>query len=148
QLVLCGVLFRLGAIGFVSWIMPARWSVSALGGVAGLSAARLHQTAGLYPHSAIGLLSTWFMLVFLTVVGLAATAWLLERQGRSWSVGSDGPGRLLPVLARTQAVTQPSGVPVGRPTRPRHRSRPDVLRGPAPHAPPPAADDGRAARPP
>ena len=113
QLVLCGVLFRLGAIGFVSWIMPARWSVSALGGVAGLSAARLHQTAGLYPHSAIGLLSTWFMLVLLTVVGLAATAWLLDRQGRSWSVGSDGPGRLLPVLARTPAVTQPSGVPVG-----------------------------------
>jgi ABC transport system ATP-binding/permease protein len=114
QLVLCGVLFRLGAIGFVSWIMPARWSVSALGGVAGLSAARLHQTAGLYPHSAIGLLSTWFMLVLLTVAGLAATAWLLDRQGRSWSVGSDGPGRLLPGLVRAPAPSaQPTGVPVG-----------------------------------
>lgn len=100
QLVLCGVLFKLGAIGFVSWIMPARWSVSALGGIAGLSAARLHQTAGLYPHSAVGLLATWFMLALLTVTGLAVTAWLLGRQGRSWSVGSDGPGRLLPALVR------------------------------------------------
>jgi hypothetical protein len=112
QLVLCGVLFRLGAIGFISWIMPARWSVSALGGIAGLSATRLHQTAGLYPHSAIGLLSTWFMLVLLTVAGLAITAWLLDRQGRSWSVGSDGPGRLLPALTRAVAA-QPTGAPVG-----------------------------------
>jgi ABC-type multidrug transport system ATPase subunit len=113
QLVLCGVLFRLGAIGFISWIMPARWSVSALGGIAGLSAARLHQTAGLYPHSAIGLLSTWLMLVLLTVVGLAITAWLLDRQGRSWSVGSDGPGRLLPALARGAVAAQPAGAPIG-----------------------------------
>ena len=114
QLVLCGVLFKLGAIGFISWIMPARWSVSALGGIAGLSAARLHQTAGLYPHSAIGLLSTWLMLVLLTAAGLAITAWLLDRQGRSWSVGSDGPGRLLPALAGGRAAAaQHTGAPLG-----------------------------------
>jgi ABC transport system ATP-binding/permease protein len=87
QLVLCGVLFRLGAVTFVSWIMPARWSVSALGGVAGLSAARLHETSGLYPHSAAGLVSNWLMLLILCACGLAATAWLLQRQGRQWSVG-------------------------------------------------------------
>ena len=89
QLVLCGVLFRLGAVTFVSWIMPARWSVSALGGIAGLSAARLNQTSGLYPHSAAGLVSNWLMLVILAACGLAATVWLMYRQGRGWSVGSD-----------------------------------------------------------
>ncbi len=89
QLVLCGVLFRLGAMTFLSWIMPARWSVSALGGIAGLSAARLHQTSGLYPHSAAGLMSNWLMLLILTSAGLAGTVWLLYREGRGWSVGAD-----------------------------------------------------------
>ena len=93
QLVLCGVLFRLGAVSFVSWIMPARWSVSALGGIAGLSAATLNQTSGLYPHSALGLASNWLMLLILTACGLAATVWLLYRQGRGWSVGSDTAAR-------------------------------------------------------
>jgi len=93
QLVLCGVLFRLGAVSFVSWIMPARWSVSGLGGIAGLSAASLNQTSGLYPHSALGLASTWLMLLILTSCGLAATSWLLYREGRSWSVGPDAAGQ-------------------------------------------------------
>ena len=93
QLVLCGVLFRLGAITFVSWIMPARWSVSALGGIAGLSAASLNQTSGLYPHSALGLASCWLLLVILTACGLAGTVWLLFRQGRGWSVGPDPADR-------------------------------------------------------
>jgi hypothetical protein len=87
QLVLCGVLFQLGAIGFVSWFMPARWTVSGLGGIAGLSAAALHQTSGLYPHSAAGLASTWLALLLLTGAGLAATVWRLRRQGLGWSVG-------------------------------------------------------------
>jgi ABC transport system ATP-binding/permease protein len=102
QLVLCGVLFRLGAVTFVSWIMPARWSVSALGGIAGLSAEQLHQTSGLYPHSAAGLMSNWLVLLVLAASGLAGTAWLLYRQGRSWSVGSDPaqrPGLLSPAAA-------------------------------------------------
>ncbi len=89
QLVLCGVLFRLGAVTFVSWIMPARWAVSALGGIAGLSATSLDQTSGLYPHSALGLASCWLMLIILAACGLTATSWLLYRQGRGWSVGSD-----------------------------------------------------------
>ena len=42
QLVLCGVLFNLHGLSFISWFMPARWSVSGLGGIAGLSAAALH----------------------------------------------------------------------------------------------------------
>ncbi len=89
QLVLCGVLFRLGAITFVSWLMPARWAVSGLGGIAGLSAARLNQTSGLYPHSAAGLAGNWLMLLVLAGCGFAVTVWLLRRQGREWSVGSD-----------------------------------------------------------
>jgi ABC-type multidrug transport system ATPase subunit len=101
QLVLCGVLFRLGSVGFVSWIMPARWAVSALGGIAGLSAARLHQTSGLYPHSAAGLLGNWLMLVILAACGLAGTAWLLYREGRGWSVGAAAAPR--PGLRRPQA---------------------------------------------
>lgn len=104
QLVLCGVLFRLGAVTFVSWIMPARWSVSALGGIAGLSAARLHQTSGLYPHSPAGLLGNWLMLLILAGCGLAGTAWLLYREGRGWSVGSDTANR--PGLLRRLAVQQ------------------------------------------
>ncbi len=94
QLVLCGVLFKLGAVNFVSWIMPARWAVSALGGIAGLSAEQLHQTSGLYPHSAAGLLANWLMLVILTACGLAATVWLLYREGQSWRVGTEPTGRL------------------------------------------------------
>ncbi len=93
QLVLCGVLFPLGAVSFVSWIMPARWAVSALGGIAGLSATTLNQTSGLYPHSALGLAYCWLMLLILAACGLAATVWLLYRQGRGWSVGSDTAGR-------------------------------------------------------
>jgi ABC transport system ATP-binding/permease protein len=94
QLVLCGVLFKLGAVTFVSWLMPARWAVSALGGIAGLSAQQLHQTSGLYPHSVAGLLANWLMLVFLTACGLAATVWLLYREGQSWRVGTEPTGRI------------------------------------------------------
>ena len=87
QLVLCGVLFPLGAVSPVSWLMPARWAVSALGGVAGLSAAVLHQSSGLYPQSAAGMLGNWLVLVALAVVGIVATGRILERQAASWSVG-------------------------------------------------------------
>jgi ABC-type multidrug transport system ATPase subunit len=93
QLVLCGVLFPLGAMTFASWLMPARWSVSALGGIAGLSAATLHQSSGLYPHSAVGLLSNWIMLILLSAGGIALTAWSLQRQGAGWSVGAEAPAR-------------------------------------------------------
>jgi ABC-type multidrug transport system ATPase subunit len=89
QLVLCGVLFHLGAMTFVSWLTPARWSVSALGGIAGLDPTRLQQSSGLYPHSGIGLLTSWVMLVLLIVAALAGTAWSLVRQGRAWQTGSD-----------------------------------------------------------
>lgn len=94
QLVLCGVLFKLGAVTFVSWVMPARWAVSALGGIAGLSAEQLHQTSGLYPHSAAGLIANWVMLVILTACCLAATVWLLSREGQSWRVGTEPARRL------------------------------------------------------
>jgi ABC-type multidrug transport system ATPase subunit/pSer/pThr/pTyr-binding forkhead associated (FHA) protein len=87
QLVLCGVLFKLGAVGFISWFMPARWSVSGLGGIAGLNAALLHQTSGLYPHSAAGLFGNWVMLVLLACCGIAAAVWRLHKQGIGWSVG-------------------------------------------------------------
>ena len=110
QLVLCGVLFKLGAMTFTSWIMPARWAVSALGGIAGLSAARLHQSSGLYPHSALGLLSNWLMLVILAAVGIALTAWSLQRQGDSWGVGAEPSGRpgFPALLARRTAAARPS----------------------------------------
>ncbi len=87
QLVLCGVLFPLGGVKFISYIMPARWSVSGLGGIAGLDAGVLHQTSGLYPHTAIGLVGNWVALVVLTAAGLAVAVWRLSRQGRGWSVG-------------------------------------------------------------
>jgi ABC transport system ATP-binding/permease protein len=87
QLVLCGVLFPLGAVTPVSWIMPARWAVSALGGIAGLSAAQLHQSSGLYPSSAAGMLGTWVMLIALAGAGVAAAARVLHRQAARWSVG-------------------------------------------------------------
>lgn len=108
QLVLCGVLFRLGAVSFVSWIMPARWAVSALGGIAGLSAASLGQTSGLYPHSALGLASCWIMLVILAACGLAGTVWLLYRQGRGWSVGSETTG-WAGLRARPASALPPGG---------------------------------------
>jgi len=87
QLVLCGVLFQLGAVGFISWFMPARWSVSGLGGIAGLNARLLNQTSGLYPHTAAGLVGNWIMLLVLAGCGLAAALWRLHRQGLGWSVG-------------------------------------------------------------
>ncbi len=89
QLVLSGVLFQLGAMTFVSWFMPARWSVSSLGGIAGLSAQQLHQSSGMYPHNGIGLFGSWMMLALLAAAGIGATAWSLVRQGRSWQTGSD-----------------------------------------------------------
>ena len=87
QLVLCGVLFNLHGVSFVSWFMPARWSVSGLGGIAGLSAATLKETSGLYPHSGIGLVGNWFALLVLTCCGIAAAVWRLHKQGIGWSVG-------------------------------------------------------------
>lgn len=87
QLVLCGVLFPLGAVSPISWVMPARWAVSALGGVAGLSAASLHQSSGLYPHNAIGLIGNWSALLLLGCAGVAVTGRILDRQAASWSVG-------------------------------------------------------------
>jgi hypothetical protein len=87
QLVLCGVLFPLGAVTPVSWLMPARWAVSALGGVAGLSAKMLHQSSGLYPSSALGMLGNWFALVVLAAAGIALTGRILHRQAARWSVG-------------------------------------------------------------
>jgi hypothetical protein len=109
QLVLCGVLFPLGALNFVSWLMPARWSVSALGGIAGLSATALHQTSGLYPHSAAGLLANWLVLLVLSACALAGTVWLMNRQGHGWSVGSETANGL-----RAARVPAASGQPAGR----------------------------------
>jgi hypothetical protein len=87
QLVLCGVLFPLGSVTPVSWLMPARWAVSALGGVAGLSAEALHQSSGLYPSSAAGMMGNWILLVVLAVAGIAMTGRMLHRQAARWSVG-------------------------------------------------------------
>ena len=87
QLVLCGVLFPLGAVTPLSWLMPARWAVSALGGVAGLSAAMLHQSSGLYPSTAAGLLGNWVVLILLSAAGIAGTGKVLYRQAARWSVG-------------------------------------------------------------
>jgi len=87
QLVLCGVLFSLGAVTPLSWLMPARWSVSAIGGIAGLSAKTLNQSSGLYPHSAIGIIGSWLVLLVLTAGGIAATARILHSQAAKWSVG-------------------------------------------------------------
>jgi ABC transport system ATP-binding/permease protein len=95
QLILCGVLFRLGAMTFVSWFTPARWSVSSLGGIAGLDPAALHQSAGMYPHSGIGLVGSWLALAVLAAACIAATTWSLARQGHSWQTGSDEPPPLL-----------------------------------------------------
>jgi ABC-type multidrug transport system permease subunit len=86
QLVLCGVLFPLRNLGFISWFIPARWAVSALGGIAGLSGTTA-QTVGFYPHSMVGVLGGWAMLLVLTVGGVMATAKVLDRQAASWSVG-------------------------------------------------------------
>lgn len=87
QLVLCGVLFNLHGLSFISWFMPARWSVSGLGGIAGLSAAALKESSGLYPHTGIGLFFNWIMLLLLAAAGLAAAVWRLHKQGIGWSVG-------------------------------------------------------------
>lgn len=100
QLVLCGVLFKLGALTFLSWLMPARWAVSGLGGIAGLSATALHQGAGLYPHTAVGLIGCWVALLTITAAALAGSAWSLVRHGRSWQVGEDAPPPVLGSLLR------------------------------------------------
>lgn len=87
QLVLCGVLFNLHGLSFITWFMPARWAVSGLGGIAGLSAAALKESSGLYPHSGAGLFATWLVLLVLAGAGLAAAVWRLHKQGTGWSVG-------------------------------------------------------------
>ncbi|HEX3841934.1 MAG TPA: ATP-binding cassette domain-containing protein [Acidimicrobiales bacterium] len=86
QLVLCGVLFPLRNLAFISWFIPAHWAVSAVGGIAGLNSGPA-QTGGLYPHSLLGVLGPWAMLIALAVAGVMATAKVLDRQAASWSVG-------------------------------------------------------------
>jgi ABC transport system ATP-binding/permease protein len=86
QLVLCGVLFNLHNLSFITWFMPARWAVSALGGIAGLSTTP-NETSGLYPHTGIGLFGNWMALLALAAVGIAAAVWRLHKQGIGWSVG-------------------------------------------------------------
>jgi ABC-type multidrug transport system permease subunit len=87
QLVLCGVLFPLGALQFISYVIPARWAVSSLGGIVGLNAVALHQTSGLYPASGGGVFVNWLVLCVLTVAGIAITANVLKREAAGWSVG-------------------------------------------------------------
>jgi ABC transport system ATP-binding/permease protein len=86
QLVLCGVLFNLHGLSFITWLMPARWAVSGLGGIAGLSTTPT-QTSGLYPHTDIGLFGNWVALLALAAAGIAAAVWRLHKQGIGWSVG-------------------------------------------------------------
>ncbi len=80
QLVLSGVLFKLRAMTPVSYLIGARWAVSALGGIAGLHAKTLHQTPGLYPHGAVGLFGDWFALLLLSAAATAVTWRSLERR--------------------------------------------------------------------
>jgi len=87
QLVLSGVLFKLGGLSFVSWVIASHWSVSALGGIAGLSARALQETPGLYPHSAFGVILDWIVQILLSVAGIALCARVLRRQASRWSVG-------------------------------------------------------------
>ena len=86
QLVLCGVLFNLHGLSFITWFMPARWTVSALGGIAGQSATAT-STSGLYPHTGAGLFGNWIALVVLAAAGIAAAVYRLHKQGIGWSVG-------------------------------------------------------------
>jgi ABC-type multidrug transport system ATPase subunit/ABC-type multidrug transport system permease subunit len=95
QLVLCGVLFKLGSLEFLSWLVPARWAVSAVGGVAGLSPEGLGQSSGLYPESGIGLAGTWLMLVVLAVAALAGALWWSLRLAHAWGAGQDDAEPLL-----------------------------------------------------
>jgi len=54
QLVLCGVLFPLGALQFISYVIPRPVGRVLSGGIVGLNAVALHQTSGLYPASGGG----------------------------------------------------------------------------------------------
>lgn len=87
QFVLCGVLFPLGDLGFVSWFIPAHWAVAALGGIARVTSLPTSPTSGLYPHSALGLVGMWMVLIGLLALGIAVTARVLQRQADRWSVG-------------------------------------------------------------
>jgi ABC-type multidrug transport system ATPase subunit len=87
QLVLSGVLFKLGGLTVVSFVVASRWSVSGLGGVAGVNSALLHETPGLYPHSFGGLLVDWLMLAVLTCAGIFLCARVLHRHARERGLG-------------------------------------------------------------
>jgi ABC-type multidrug transport system ATPase subunit/pSer/pThr/pTyr-binding forkhead associated (FHA) protein/ABC-type multidrug transport system permease subunit len=87
QLVLSGVLFTLGDLGVLSFLISSRWSVSGLGGIAGDNAAALNETSGLYPGSLGGLMVDWMMLAVLAVVGVTLCARVLRRQARVRGLG-------------------------------------------------------------
>jgi ABC-type multidrug transport system ATPase subunit/pSer/pThr/pTyr-binding forkhead associated (FHA) protein len=105
QVVLCGALFSLGALTFISWVMPARWAVAAIGGIGGIGVSVMHakqlnaegggggiasstlDKLGIYPHNFAGLFLDWFVLALIIVGGIALTGRALSRQARAWSVG-------------------------------------------------------------
>jgi ABC-type multidrug transport system ATPase subunit/ABC-type multidrug transport system permease subunit len=87
QLVLSGVLFKLGGLDVVSFLVASRWSVSGLGGIAGVSAVRLRETSGLYPGSFGGLLVDWMMLALLAAAAIILCARVLRRQSEERGLG-------------------------------------------------------------
>lgn len=87
QFVLCGALFPLGSLTFISWIVPARWAVAALGGLANVMTLPGTPAASIYARSGLSLFGAWVALVVILAVGIGVTARVLQRQADRWSVG-------------------------------------------------------------
>jgi ABC-type multidrug transport system ATPase subunit/pSer/pThr/pTyr-binding forkhead associated (FHA) protein len=115
QMVLCGALFPLGAASFISWAMPARWAVAAVGGIGGIGVAAhsplnllppqasfaiqsgqvpapsapagLSGKFGLFPYTFGGLFLDWLILALIIAAGIGLAGRALGRQARAWSVG-------------------------------------------------------------
>jgi ABC transport system ATP-binding/permease protein len=82
EIIFANVIFTLSGVGnYISWALPARWGMQALGATAGLRDQFTdHTSAPFYSHDMAHLLGYWGALLVLALVFFVLTLVFLKRQ--------------------------------------------------------------------
>jgi ABC transport system ATP-binding/permease protein len=82
EIIFANVIFTLSGVGnYISWVLPARWGMQALGATAGLRDQFTdHTNAPFYTHDMTHLLGYWGALLGLALVFFVLTLVFLKRQ--------------------------------------------------------------------